>query len=98
MCAAYEALSPAMRGWLAGLKAVHWYPYYYKHGSKLDTFPVEFQKKFDEKFPPREHPVVFEHPTSGRRGLFVNPGYTEHIVGLSAKESRTVLRFLFNHA
>jgi taurine dioxygenase len=98
MCAAYDGLSPGMQDWLGTLKAVHWYPDHYKHGMKFDTFPLELQQRFDDEFPPREHPVVFEHPSSGRRGLFVNPGYTQYIAGLSAKESRAILRFLYNHA
>lgn len=98
MCAAYDALSPSMQAWLGTLKAIHWYPPYYKDAIKFDTFTPQMQAAFDAEFPPREHPVVVQHPTSGRKLLFVNPGYTVNIVGLSDKESRTVLRFLFEHA
>jgi len=97
MCAAFEALSDEMQRWLSTLKAVHAYPPGYKESIGLNRCSAEEQQRFDEKFPPWEHPVVFTHPRSGRCGLFVNPTYTTHIVGLTAKESRNILNFLFTH-
>ena len=41
--------------------------------------------------------VVIAHPESGRRALFVNPGYTVHVMGLARSESNAVLSFLFAH-
>jgi alpha-ketoglutarate-dependent taurine dioxygenase len=89
MCAAFEALSPTMREWLSTLSAVE--------AIGVDSMSPEIQDLFDQNFAPRPQPVVFKHPRSGRAGLFVNPSYTTHIVGLSAKESRTILSFLFTH-
>ena len=43
------------------------------------------------------HPVVRTHPVSGRRGLFVNEGFTTQIVDLKAHESEALLRMLFAH-
>ncbi len=97
VCAAFEALSPPMREWLTTLKAVHTYPDGYREGVGVDKLPQEKQDEFDARFGPRAQPVVFRHPRSGRCGLFVNPTYTTHIVGLSAKESRAILSFLFTH-
>jgi taurine dioxygenase len=39
------------------------------------------------------HPVVRAHPLTGERGLFIG-GFAQRIVGLSAGESRDVLRLL----
>ena len=46
---------------------------------------------------PVEHPVVKQHPTSGKKGLFVNSLFTTHIVGMSEHESSSILRFLYEH-
>jgi taurine dioxygenase len=43
------------------------------------------------------HPVIRTHPVSGRRGLFVNEGFTSRIVELQKKESDALLAFLREH-
>lgn len=82
---AYEMLSPPMQEFLEGLTAVHdglipWQGY---------TPPPEYV------IPKSEHPVVVRHPETGRKMLFVNAGFTSHIVQLSRDESRAVLDLLF---
>lgn len=98
MISAYEALSETMRNFLDGLTAVHDYANAYEtFFSKFpDRPPLTEEQK--AKVPPVEHPVVRVHPESGRKALFVNPGFTRAIVGLSDAESRALLEFLFEHA
>ena len=49
------------------------------------------------KYPDIAHPVVRTHPVSGKRGLFVNEGFTSRIVELDKKESDAILAFLRAH-
>lgn len=82
---AYELLSPPMKALLDGLTAIHdglipWQGY---------TPPPEYV------IPKNEHPVVVRHPDTGRKLLFVNAGFTSHIVQLARSESRALLDMLF---
>jgi len=96
--AAYEALSAPLRRLLEGLTAQH---------SVAKSFPPQrwqsdpaFKERYERavaKHPPVNHPVVRTHPVSGRKGLFVNEGFTTHINELKPGESETLLRYLYNH-
>lgn len=97
LCAAYDALSPTMQSWLASMKAVHIIPDGYKEGVNLSRYGPDAEARFDAEYPPREWPLVIEHPETGRKALFVNPGYTVHVTGLARAESHALLRFLCRH-
>jgi taurine dioxygenase len=97
--AAFEALSGPLRQMLEGLTATH---------SVAKSFPAErwaddpaFKERYERavaKHPPVTHPVVRTHPATGRKGLFVNEGFTTHINELKSLESQALLAFLFAHA
>lgn len=47
--------------------------------------------------PPVHHPVLLTHPITGRRVIYVNPGFTARIDGVSDAESTELLQRLFDH-
>lgn len=97
--AAYEALSAPLRAMLDGLTAVHDLTRSFpreRFGNTPEALARYEQAQRDH--PPRAHPVVRTHPVTGRKGLFVNDGFTTRIEQLSAAESDALLRFLFAHA
>jgi taurine dioxygenase len=94
--AAYEALSAPLRSLLDGLTAEH----SFETGFPRRRWGVGARKEKWEKAvaanPPVVHPVV-RTIGDGRRGLFVNSGFTSRILELAEKESDALLAFLFAH-
>ncbi len=50
------------------------------------------------RIPEATHPVILQHPDSGREVLYVSPGITRHIVGMPADESDALLEELHAHS
>jgi taurine dioxygenase len=98
MFMAYETLSAPMKAFIGGLKAVHDYSHAYDtYFAKLpDRPPLTPEQR--AKSPPVTHPMVRTHPVTGRKALYVNPGFTKGIVGMLEEESRPILDFLFRHS
>jgi alpha-ketoglutarate-dependent taurine dioxygenase len=85
---AYEELSAPVRDLVDHLQAVHRW-----HGYNGET-----RAGYDASQPPPAavHPVVRVHPETGERALFVNPVFTQYIVGLTDRENRQILDLLFD--
>jgi taurine dioxygenase len=94
--AAYEVLSAPLRKLLDGLTAEH----SFETGFPRRRWGVGARKEKWERAvaanPPVVHPVI-RTIEDGRRGLFVNSGFTSHILELAEKESDALLAFLFAH-
>jgi taurine dioxygenase len=94
--AAYASLSEPVRRLADQLSAVHdgtrEFGYYLAQRGGNSWEDETFSR-----LEPVQHPVVRVHPESGRRGLFVNPGFTSHIVGVSEFESRSLLDLFYAH-
>jgi taurine dioxygenase len=87
MYLAYQMLSDPMKEFLDPLVAEHdgAGPYV---GSYKSTPP-------EGGYPKSQHPVIVTHPDSGNKLLYVNRGFTSHIVGLGRSESNAVLEMLY---
>jgi taurine dioxygenase len=49
------------------------------------------------RYPSVVHPVVYQHPESARRCLFISPTYVDSFLGLAPEESKELLAILVGH-
>ena len=86
MYSAYEALTPAERARLAGMRAMHNLNFSRnrRHGEEPMT---DEQRK---AAPPAEHPIVRRHSETHRRCIFLGD-HAESIVGMSYEEGRAFI-------
>nr|WP_042179988.1 TauD/TfdA family dioxygenase [Kibdelosporangium sp. MJ126-NF4]CEL14145.1 Alpha-ketoglutarate-dependent taurine dioxygenase [Kibdelosporangium sp. MJ126-NF4]CTQ88512.1 Alpha-ketoglutarate-dependent taurine dioxygenase (EC 1.14.11.17) [Kibdelosporangium sp. MJ126-NF4] len=95
--AAYLALSAPLRALADRLDAVHdgrkdFEDYLHTRLSgEGNTWEGERIRSLD----PVTHPVIRVHPETGRRSLFVSPGFTTRLLGVSETESRALLELFF---
>ncbi|MEN8158483.1 MAG: TauD/TfdA family dioxygenase [Myxococcota bacterium] len=102
MESAFETLSEPMRRFLTPLRAIHSAARAYdpritgdaKYRGETAISYTFSESIYDEV----EHPVVRTHPETGRQSLYVNPMFTQRIVGLEAHESEALLAMLYQHA
>jgi len=95
MQAAYDGLSESMRAYCDKLIAWHHDPFFATDVEAMGGY--EWDGKQHARLFPTSHPVVREHPETGRKGLFVNPQFTRFLEGLTQLESETLLQMLFTH-
>ena len=93
MYAAYEALSDGLKSTLEGLRAVH--------SSRHVFGPAAAGRRGDLEGRIRNaqlatqdavHPVVIRHPDTGRKVLYVNPGFTVRFDGWTEEEFAPIAR------
>ncbi|NUU20014.1 MAG: taurine dioxygenase [Streptomycetaceae bacterium] len=93
LAAAYDNLPADVQERIEGLTAVHDFAFSFGMSMSEEKFAA-----MRAEFPPAEHPVVRTHPVTGRKTLFVNEVFTEHIVGLPDDESEELLALLCKQA
>ena len=94
MTAAYEALSDGMKGMIDGLHAVHDFAV---AAATQYAKPVVIDNDFDGANR-CVHPVVRTHADTGKKSLYINPGFTSHLDGFTPAESKPILDPLYTHA
>jgi taurine dioxygenase len=99
MYRAYDALSDGLKRTLEGLRALH----SSRHVFGTSTYGLrgDLQGRVlnpEMAIQDAVHPVVVRHPGSGRKALYVNPGFTVRIDGWTDEESRPLLQYLYEHA
>ncbi|HZV56205.1 MAG TPA: TauD/TfdA family dioxygenase [Sphingobium sp.] len=91
LAAAYEHLSPPLQRLADTLWARHQFGGY---NGDFDNQTV-YARRVQAEPRVADHPVVRVLPDSGERALFVNPGFTRKLLGLSEIESRHLLELFF---
>jgi len=101
MYSAYEALSGGLKRTLGGMKALHSSRHVFGAGAERAGAPGAYKGRIgnpEEALQDSTHPVVISHPISGRKALYVNPGFTVRFDGWTDQESEPLLRMLYAHA
>jgi taurine dioxygenase len=89
---AYRTLPESLKNKVEELTATHRYGW---GGEGAITEPDPARRA---QYPDVVHPVVRVHPRTGKRSLFVNPGYTMCINDVPEDESDAILDALFEHS
>lgn len=98
MYRAYDELSADVKARIEGRTATHdfgklWERMLKRPGTQRKPLTPEQRRQK----PPVSHPIVLEHPTSGRRALYCNVGYVTQIDGMLKADSDALLAHLFEH-
>ena len=105
-CRTYEALSDDMKSRVQGLEIVCRFrtsPFFMKFGRDPDLRPpsrqtLDAHEDYFPEFSDKVHPVVLEHPVTGRRCLNVNPFVAEGLLGIEQGEGDRLLEELIAHS
>jgi taurine dioxygenase len=97
--AAYDALSPQKRACIDRLRAIHSLNHQYEQKKSTGFLKRSDMSDQDKSkvVPPVVHPLVRQHPHTGRGCIFVNEGHTCGIEGMAEHEARELLQQLFAH-
>lgn len=100
MTTAYDALSPRMQDFLAGLEAEHTTASFVESilaRGENSSEARELSDKLRAAYPRVVvHPIVRTHPENGRRILFIGGPSIHRIIGIRQDESDAILGFLKN--
>lgn len=98
MYKAWEALTPQMQARIESLHAVHSFSEYYEALRERDATQPALTDARRALYPDVVHPLVRRNPRTGRKALYINPGYATGIKELPGAEGDRLLRELCQHA
>lgn len=104
MYKALEVLPDALRAKIEGRNAIHSVKHIF--GSSEETHYNQSDAGGDrignsgaaDVMTDVAHPAIITHPLSGKKALYVNPGFTVGIEGYDDEEGKALLKELFSHA
>ena len=91
---AYDDLSHEWKERLEEMNAIHSFEFGFKESLEEEGGRERLADALKEN-PPVSHPVIKQHPVTGRKVIYVNRLFTSHIEGDDA--DRSILNFLFDH-
>jgi len=93
---AYESLSSGLRRMLDAMTAINSAQKGDAAATRADLLRQR-PRDAGDTITVAEHPLVRTHPETGRKALYVNPGHTLSIGGMSEAESAPILEYLYRH-
>ncbi len=95
--AAYEALDPALKEQLAGLKAAFDLAKRFQRLVADGDQQAVMSERQKDLTPQVAHPIIRTHPVTGRKCIYVNEAHSTHIVDYPETLSRALLDQLWAH-
>jgi taurine dioxygenase len=100
MFAAYDTLSDGLKATIEKLNAVHSSRHVFGRKARYKDRGEDLGGRLMNPELAQQdavHPVVIRHPISGKKAIYVNPGFTLRFEGMTDQESQPLLQTLYAH-